>query len=270
MAEENNVIIPAMIMDKGKIPVSVSINAYNDESRILACLESVRNFEDIVLVVDSKTTDRTVEVAREFGCKVFVEEWKGSGPQKQSAIDKCEYDWVLLLDSDELLHPDGIGLFRNQPPPGISGFTLDRKNFIGDRWIKCCGWWPDRLIRFFDRRTCRMQGIAHPKVVSDGPVAHLDAVIEHYSYESYSHMLEKFNRSTSRVAADLYEKGRGATVLSPVIHGSLRFLKTFFLKRGFAGGLDGFVLSVLSGAYSFFKYAKLIEFRRKGHRSPKQ
>lgn len=256
-----------MMTEKRTIPVSVSINAYNDESRILACIESVKDFEDIVVVVDSKTTDRTAEVAEGAGCRVFLEEWKGSGPQKQSAIDKCKYDWVLLLDSDELLHPDSIELFRDPGKQEVSGYTVDRRNFIGDRWIKCCGWWPDRLIRFFDRRKCRMQGVAHPKVVSDGPVAHLDAVIEHFSYESYSHMLEKFNRSTSRAASDLYERGKGATVLTPVIHGVLRFLKTFFLKRGFAGGLDGFVLSVLSGAYSFFKYAKLIEIRWKGPRS---
>jgi glycosyltransferase involved in cell wall biosynthesis len=246
-----------------KLAASVAITAYNEENNILRCLDSVRGFEDIVVVVDSKTTDRTVEIAEEFGCRVYVEGWRGSGPQKQSSIDKCVNDWVLLMDADESLTPEAFNTIKNLiGNTTVDAYSFKRKVYIGKRWMKYCAWWPDRVVRFFDKRTCRMESVNHPYVGVKGTTKELDDVIDHFSYDDYSHLIRKVGRFASVDAAALYKKGKRANYLSPITHGAWMFFRAFILKRGFMGGLDGLSVSVATGFKAFFKYAILFEMQR--------
>jgi glycosyltransferase involved in cell wall biosynthesis len=210
-----------------KIPVSVALIAYNEESNISRCLDSLRDFDDIVVVVDSRTNDRTAEISEEFGCRVFVEEWRGSGPQKQYSIDRCKNDWVLLMDADESLTPETIDTIKNLVGNATAdAYGFRRKTYIGNRWIKHCAWWPDRVVN------------------------------------NYYHFIQKVGRFASVDAAELYRQGRKANYLSPIVHGAWMFFRAFFLKRGFMGGLDGLSVSVATGVKAFFKYAILIEMQR--------
>jgi glycosyltransferase involved in cell wall biosynthesis len=246
-----------------KIPVSVALIAYNEESNMSRCLDSLRDFDDIVVVVDSRTNDRTAEISEEFGCRVFVEEWRGSGPQKQYSIDRCKNDWVLLMDADESLTPETIDTIKNLVGNATAdAYGFRRKTYIGNRWIKHCAWWPDRVVRFFDRRKCEMESVNHPHVGVRGKTSDLEDIIDHHSYNNYYHFIQKVGRFASVDAAELYRQGRKANYLSPIVHGAWMFFRAFFLKRGFMGGLDGLSVSVATGVKAFFKYAILIEMQR--------
>lgn len=138
-------------MDR-KAQLSVAIITKNEEKRLPDCLKSVSFANDIV-VVDSGSTDRTVEITKEFGCRVFVEEWKGYGPQKNSAVKKCKYEWVLIVDADERI-PEETGheiMKILSSSDSADAYSFPRKNFFHNKWIRHCGWWPDRVIRLFKK-----------------------------------------------------------------------------------------------------------------------
>lgn len=248
----------------GKIPVSVIIIAYNEESRILDCLKSVEEFDEIVVLVDSKTTDRTSAISEQFGCRVFVEEWKGDGEQKQSGIEKSAHDWVLMLDADERLMPDAVTEIRGilESPGKADAYRLRRRSFIGHRRIKYSGWWPDRVTRLFDKHKSSIGGIVHAVVEVNGKTENLNATILHYSFNDYAHMVRKLNVYSSLSASVLYEKKAAVTVLSPCAHFAWMFFKTLIIRKGFLDGLDGLVIAFLTGTSSFLKYAKLLELKR--------
>lgn len=250
--------------DSLELPVSVCIIAYNEEDKILRCLQSVSLFTDIVLVIDSKTTDRTGAIAEDFGCRVYVEDWKGDGPQKQSAIDKCRYEWIFLLDADEILPEESFQMIRDAllHKEDNVAFSLRRRSYIGSRRIRHSGWWPDRVTRLFNKTRCRMRGITHSSLQVNGRMSALEAVIVHYSYINYAHMADKMNRYSTWMANELYLTDKRVSCLTPWLHGTWMFFRTFFIKRGFLDGLDGLVISVVSATGSFLKYAKILELRR--------
>ena len=245
-----------------KLPVSISIITLNEEGRLPACLESV-SFADDIVVLDSGSTDRTQEVARSFGARVFSEEWRGFGPQKQRAMELCKYNWVLMIDADEVLG-DGARdeIAAVLQAPGAEAYSLRRRGYIGGRAIRHSGWWPDRVVRLVDRRRCRVEGSIHESVKVDGRTAELMSLIHHFSFRDYSHMIEKLNSYSDLTSDRLLREGRRAGALAPFTHGLLMFLRTYILRRGFMDGLDGLVISSLSAAGTFFKYAKLLDKRR--------
>lgn len=247
------------MMNDGKIALSAVVITRDEEERLPGCLESLL-FADEIVLIDSGSTDGTVEIAREYGARVYVEDWKGCGPQKQSGIDKCRNDYILVLDADERLPDDTVaeikGIFKGTK---ADAYSFRRRSYIGKRWIKHCGWWPDRVTRLFDRNKCRIEGAIHEKAVVRGVTMHLDAAIEHFSFRNYSHMIEKLNAYSSSTSRELSRINRKVGRLSPLAHALWMFFRTFMLKRGFMDGLDGLVVSLLNAGGSFFKYAKYIE-----------
>ena len=249
-------------MKEGKVEISVAVITKNEEGRLPACLKSV-SFADEIVVLDSGSTDRTVEIAREAGARVFIEQWRGYGPQKQSAVDKCKHDYVLLIDADERLTDDAVDAIRDiMAGRRAEAYSFRRKSFIGDRWIRHCDWWPDRITRLFDRGKCRLEGMVHEHVKVEGRTVALDAVIEHYSFRDYAAMLEKLNIYSDYTSSELFSRGKRVSVLSPAVHGAWMFFRTYIIKRGFMDGFDGLVVSLLTACGTFFKYAKCLEKRR--------
>lgn len=248
-------------MENNRLPLSVAVITKNEEQRLPDCLRSVSFAGDIV-VVDSGSTDRTVEIAEGFGCRVFVEEWKGYGPQKNSALQRCRYEWVLVLDADERIPPETAreisGVLQN---PSADAYSFPRKNYLRGRWIRHSGWWPDRVVRLVRKDRGRFDHPVHEKWQTDGVISNIDSPIEHYSFSSYSDMLRTLDDYSTAIAEDLFSRGEKANRLSPVYHGAGMFFKTYFLKRGFLDGLDGLVIALTKAGGSFFKYAKLLEFR---------
>jgi len=248
-----------------KLPVSVCIIAYNEEAMIGDCLASISGFDDIIVIIDAKTSDRTLSIAERYGCRVFIESWKGDGPQKQSAVDKSSHDWVLILDADERLSPEGETIIRNalNTPSSAVAFSLRRRSYIGTRLIRHSGWWPDVIVRLFDKRYCKIRGGTHASLHVEGKTVPLPAILDHFSYRNYAHMIEKMNTYSSWMANELAERKRRCLPLTPLFHGLWMFFRTYVIKRGFLDGLDGLTISVINATGSYLKYAKLRERYRR-------
>jgi (heptosyl)LPS beta-1,4-glucosyltransferase len=247
-----------------KLPLSVAIITKDEEERLPNCLKSV-TFADEVLVVDSGSTDGTVALAKSFGARVLVEAWRGYSGQKQFAVDQCLHDWVLILDADERV-PQGTTqvivreLARNDTT--ISAYGFRRKNYLHGRWIKHCGWWPDRIVRLVNRRAGEFDGRpVHEKWITQGNVKELDTVIEHLSFRNYSELLAKMENYSNLASKELFEKEANVNALTPIFHGLWMFLRTYFLELGVLDGFDGLVISITNAGGSFLKYAKAREMR---------
>lgn len=245
------------------IPLSVAIITKNEERNLPRCLDSVY-FADEIVVVDSGSTDATVDIAQAFGCRVYVEDWKGDGPQKNSAIEKCSNDWVLILDADERLCPEAVEEVRQLVTHGdAAAYSFRRKSIFHGKWIKSGGWWPDRVTRLFRKSRGRYKGITHGVWDTKGTVKKIDACLEHYSFADYADMLRRLNDYSNFCAQEMHRKEIRSSYAKAVSHGVFMFFKSFILKRGIFDGMDGLVISLTKAGGSFFKYAKLAELQRK-------
>jgi len=243
------------------IELSAAIITKNEEQRLPDCLKSL-SFVNEIIVVDSGSTDRTVEIAKAFGCRVYVEDWKGYGPQKNSAIEKCNDDWVLILDADERVTEETREvIIKTLKGPTADAYSFRRKNYLHGRWLRHSGYWPDRQVRLVNKNKGQFQGFIHEKWVTKGHIHGLDAHIEHYAFSHYSDMLKTLNEYSSVVALQLYNSGKRVHVLSPIYHGVGMFFKIYLIEKGFLDGMDGLVTAITKAGGSFFKYAKLLEIQ---------
>ncbi|MBN2125071.1 MAG: glycosyltransferase family 2 protein [Deltaproteobacteria bacterium] len=245
--------------------ISVAVITKNEEDRLPDCLKSA-GFADEILVVDSGSTDSTLEVAESLGARTLLEPWRGFSAQKQFAVDRCLHDWVLILDADERIPPGTAQTIDEEisgGAPGIAAFSFRRKNYLHGRWIRHCGWWPDPVVRLVDRRKGKFDGrVVHERWVSEGRVKGLTVPIEHLSFRNYSELVDKMERYSNLAARDLFEKGASVNALTPIGHGLGMFIKTYFLECGFMDGFDGFTIATMNAGGSFLKYAKLRELIR--------
>ncbi len=248
-----------------KIPLSVAIITRDEATNLPACLKSV-DFASQVVVVDSGSTDGTLEIARGFGCDVFVEDWKGFGRQKQMAVDRCREPWVLVLDADERIPPETRAAIReavSDSRDDVAGFSFPRKNFFQGRWIRRMGWWPDRITRLFRRGKGRLTVAAvHEAVEVDGAVVPLESPIEHCTESRLSEILKKIDKYSTLAAEEAFREGRRSSPWEALMRAELTFLHNYFLRLGFLDGRQGLVLSVTDAVNKFFKYAKLSELNR--------
>jgi glycosyltransferase involved in cell wall biosynthesis len=256
-----------------KIPLSVAIITKDEEANLPGCLKSVA-FARQIVVVDSGSADGTLEIARDFGCDVFTEPWKGFGPQKQMAIDRCREPWVLVLDADERIPPEtekAIRAVASGGEGGASGYSFPRKNFFQGRWIRHMGWWPDRITRLFRNGRGRMtEAAVHEAVDVAGQVVSLDAPIEHYTESRLSEILKKIDRYSTLAAEEAFREGRRSSVWGAIARAELTFCQDYVLRLGFLDGRQGLVLSVTDAVNKFFKYAKLSELNRQKDRSEEE
>ncbi len=258
--------------------LSVALITKNEEENLPHCLQSIA-FAAQIVVVDSGSGDRTVEIARAFGCDVYEESWQGGfGAQKQFAIDRCREPWIFVLDADERVPADtaaairdiagggGASRFavagRNDTDPP-AGYSFPRKNFFQGRWIRHAGWWPDRLTRLF-RRGCGWMSSAavHEGVEVSGPVVPLSCPIEHYTESDLGKVLAKIDHYSTLGAQEAFDAGRRATVAGAVLRSGLTFLHGYFLRLGFLDSAPGLTLAITDAVNKFFKYAKLAELER--------
>lgn len=247
-------------------PLSVAMITQNEAENLPRCLESIA-FAQQIVVVDSGSTDRTIEVARSFGCEVFIEPWRGGfGAQKQFALDRCRHRWILLLDADERIPPGTTHVIKDivaTPVPAAAGYSFPRKNFFQGRWIKHAGWWPDRIVRLFQKDLGRMtEAIVHEAVRVDGPVIALDAAIEHYTESRLSPLLLKIDKYSTLGAQDAFAAGRRSTTSAALGRACATFLQDYLLRLGLLDGPQGMTLAMADAVNKYFKYAKLAELCR--------
>lgn len=243
--------------------LSVAIITLNEERKLPACLESA-GFADEIVIVDCGSSDMTVEIAEGRGAKVFVEDWKGFGPQKQSAVKKCLNEWVLVLDADERVSPEAKDeILRAVSKSDCSAYSLPRRNFFHGKWIRHADFWPDRQVKLVRKSEGGFEGYIHEKWVTPGKTGLLVSPIDHYSFDDYSSMLRTMDKYSTDTAREMREKGIRASALSPAYHALAMFLKIYFVKLGILEGIDGLVIALTKAGGSFFKYAKLLELQRR-------
>jgi glycosyltransferase involved in cell wall biosynthesis len=260
------------------VTLSVAIITYNEEANLGRALQSVlplvRDGKGEIIVVDSGSTDRTVEIARSHGAKVFLEEWKGYARQKNSAIEKATGEWVLSLDADEEVGPELAALMAAWTYPlniggqeGPVGFWLTRKNYFLGRWIKHGGFWPDPKLRLFRRgQGVVRDALVHETIQVSGTTAKLNCGLIHHSYPTVSDYIAHMNRYSSLGAEMTVAKGkRRFLLLDLTFRPVLTFVYNYFFRLGFLDGHEGLLLHLSHAAYVWWKYAKVWEIQ---HQQP--
>jgi glycosyltransferase involved in cell wall biosynthesis len=250
-------------MRTDKVPLSVAIITKNEEDRLPECLASV-SFADEVVVVDSGSTDRTREIALEFGAVVYDEPWQGFGRQKQLAIDRCRHDWVLVLDADERVASESQREIGKVLTAGTSvAYSLPRKNYFCGRWLRHAGWWPDRVVRLFRKDSARMsQRSVHESLEVHGPVGALRHPLIHYANKDLEQTLSKVNHYSSAGANELFARGETASVAKAYLRATWSFFYSYIFRGGFLDRGEGFIMAVSDFMNVFFKYAKLRELQK--------
>lgn len=250
--------------------LSVAIVSHNEEANLGRTLESVK-WADEIVVVDSESTDRTCDIAREYGARVVVEPWRGYVAQKQFAIDLCTKDWVLLLDADEEVSPALAKEMRVviADPNAATGYRLPRKNLFLGRWMRHGGFYPDPKLRLFRRGAGFVTGHdPHDRCELKPDVLQwtqqFQNPIIHYTYPTLTLYLSHMNRYSSLGAQLAFAKGhRDFNIADIVLRPLATFFYNYFLRLGFLDGPEGLLLHLYHSVYVSWKYAKAWELSRK-------
>lgn len=249
-------------MDKSAPPISVYILTFNNEDTLKGCLESVVPHADEVVVIDSGSTDETLNLCRNFKVRLYQQDWAGFRKQYQKAADLTKNKWIMFVDADEIV-PELLwkelktALRRDNGK--FDGYVVSRLNFFLGRWIQHGGWASDREIRAYQRDKGRWEGGLHAKVVVNGPTKTLRAKYRHFPYRNIAGQIDTLNRYSDIAASDLSEQGRQMGGVYAAARALFRFFKEYILKRGFLDGFPGFYVAAADAFYALTKYAKLWE-----------
>ena len=246
------------------VKISACIISYNEEKRIEECLKSLQGIVDEIIVVDSLSTDKTIEITKKYTDKIYEQKFLGHVEQKNLAVEKANYDWILSLDCDERLTDElkeSILKVKNNLE-NAAAYRMARRTFYVYRWLNYC-WYPDFKIRLFNKKTAHWTGVnPHDQVeVSSKKITTLKGDLLHYSFDSISEHIRTIDFFTEIGADEIIKRNKKVNMLSPWTHGLWTFVKLYFLKRGFMDGYAGLVVAVLSGVHAFVKYNKVL-FKR--------
>jgi glycosyltransferase involved in cell wall biosynthesis len=242
--------------------ISAIILARDEEQNIPACVASLAGLDEII-VIDTGSGDRTVEVARRCGARVISEPWLGFGAQRQQALRHARNDWVLFLDADERLSPALLAAVRSLEP-AAAGYALKRANHFLGREMRNGRWANDWQLRLFDKRRAAIAPVAvHEGVAIDGTVGRIDAgPIEHHTVPSLGQYLGKLNRYTTLEAQQKAGDGRRFSLLKMLFDPPAEFWKLYLVLGGWRDGLRGLALAGLSALYKLSVQGKLLERSR--------
>ncbi len=248
-------------MSAARAPLSACIIAFQEEDRLPACLDSLA-FCDEIVVVDSRSTDRTRAVAAARGARVIERDWPGHVAQKEFCVRQARHDWVLCVDADERVSDPlraEIEALARAGFPGHAGWRFPRLSCWLGTWVRHGSWYPDRQLRLFDRRRGRWGGHdPHDKVELEGPVGTLRGDLLHHPYRSLEEHLRTIDRYTTIMARGLHARGKRAHAGHLVVGPLARFVRFYALQRGFLLGWKGLCLAFLAAHYGRLKYAKLL------------
>ena len=238
--------------------LSAVVITKNEEANIAACLQSV-SWADEIVVLDSGSTDRTVEIAKKYTPKVFVETWRGMGGQKNRAVALSRGPWIFSLDADERADA-GVGdEIRQLIRAGNSACgAFRRKNFYKSQWIRHCGWWPDRVTRLFRKGEAHYSEEAiHASLQTSSAIVRLDGVIIHYSFTSPEDFLKRALSYAHHQAREMYLAGKKASLWTAVSHAAFALLHTYVTRLGFLDGAAGVLIAVSNCVGVFYRYMML-------------
>jgi glycosyltransferase involved in cell wall biosynthesis len=237
----------------------------DEEQNVEACIRSFAEICDEIIVVDSGSKDRTVELARHFTDRIYVRPWVDYRTFLKFAMPRARYRWLLIVDADERLTPSLRQQIRERVDAegaGAVGFRMKRSSHFMGRRIRYSGWQNDFVYRFFKKgKGGPREREAHPGIVIDGTIEALDGLLLHFPYPTLEDYLAKFNRYTSGAARDRLKRGKRVTRVDRFLSPPARFLRTYVLRLGFLDGYPGFVLSALGAFYVFMRYTKMWQYQ---------
>lgn len=254
--------------------LSLAIITFNEQANIARCISSVGNLADEVLVVDSGSTDKTVQIAKELGARVIHQDFLGHIEQKNLTLNSCKHDLVLSLDADEALDDNLLGAIKQlkEQKHIADAYLMNRLTNYCGKWIKHCDWYPDRKIRLWNRKKGHWGGQnPHDKVEMQpgATVLPLKGNILHYSYFSIHQHIDQANKFSTIVALQRYRAGKKTSVFKTFVSPVWRFLRMYFIKAGFLDGYYGLVVCAISAFANYAKEVKLMQLRQ-GHVKPNE
>lgn len=243
--------------------ISVTVLTKNSQKYLRDVLSALAPFGE-VLLYDTGSVDATLEMARTFlNVKIVQAQFIGFGPTHNQASAAARYDWILSIDSDEIVSPEMCLEISDEPLNLNAVYSFPRHNYFNGKFIKWCGWYPDRQVRLYNRTKTRFSDDqVHEAILFKGmSQVDLTAPIIHYSYSSISDFLSKM-QAYSSLFAQQNRGTRSSSLLKAISHGFFAFFKSYILKRGFLGGYEGYVISAYNGHTAYYKYLKLYEANR--------
>jgi len=240
--------------------LSAVVTCYNNQETIEKCVRSL-SFADEVMVLDSFSSDNTLKILASLNCTVKQQTFKGYAKQKQDAINFANYDWVLLLDSDEFLTTEAQAIIKNwqKRTPNAAAYSLPRREWVfwqwSSPWVRM-----NKFIRLFNKISARVSNdLVHESIQSSGKVASLNAIIRHYGETSVAVKLAKINKYAELSAQQKFQQGKKVSRLKLVVYPIWYFIKQYFFRRQIFNGRAGFINAKINTQYAYLKYAKLYE-----------
>ncbi|MGL5111134.1 MAG: glycosyltransferase family 2 protein [Flavobacterium sp.] len=244
--------------------ISGLVITFNEEKNIGKCIDALFLVCDEVLVVDSFSKDKTVEIAKQKGAIVVEQSYLGDGPQRTYGLPFCKNDWILNLDADEILDTDARDFILNKKylEGNYDAFSFRVKNFLADKLIDFSGWYPDSKVRFFNKQTAHpSDSKVHQKIITQREKK-VSVHILHYGWDSLAQIISKKNQYSSWHAQQLCEQGKRVNSFKPVLNGLVAFIRCYFFKKGVFNGIDGLSIALIQAFFSYVKYAKLIKLQK--------
>ena len=244
--------------------ISVTILTQNSQKHLAEVLKSLNNFSEVILI-DHGSNDNTLQIAAQYSnVTVHQREFKGFGPAHNEAASLCQYNWILSVDSDEILSPALQEELNKLALDPSKVYSFPFHNFYNGKHIKGCGWYPDRHVRLYNKtRTQFTNTYVHERIITqtlqEEPLEH---PIFHFSYHSIEDFIRKM-QIYSDLFAQQYVGKKQSSLSKAILHGCFAFIKTLIIKRGFTDGIEGFIIAVYNANTAFYKYLKLLEANRR-------
>jgi glycosyltransferase involved in cell wall biosynthesis len=246
---------------KNRNKISVTIITGNEEENIVECLESVKWADEIILV-DSESKDKTVELAATFTEKIFIRKWEGYAAQKKFAMEKAANEWVLSVDADERVTKELAEEILSEDLSRYDGYKIRRENYFIGKQITGCGWGNDYQVRLFNKNKTRLSDrMVHEGFIVDGKVGELKKSIIHYSYRNLKDGFAKINEYSS-LEADEKAQRKKISGLRVVFYPLWAFLQHYFIRKGFKDGTHGLMVSLMHAMTKLQVYMKIWEIKR--------
>jgi glycosyltransferase involved in cell wall biosynthesis len=241
--------------------LSVCFISFNEEKNIKRTLDKIKDIADEIIIVDNGSTDKTVEIAKSFGAKVYTQEWKGFVKQKNSALEKCQYNWILSLDCDEVLTDELIKEIKKAINSNkYSGYYLKRKTYLFNKFLNYA-WTPDKKLRLVKKENDPkwIGDTVHEELKVSGKTSILKGYLEHYSYKDIEDHLFRTIKYSKIAAIGNFQKKKKFSILSLIFNAPIKFFKEYIVKLGFLDGIHGLYAAFGALIYTYFKYFFLWE-----------
>ena len=247
---------------------SVIIPTFNEEDNIERCLSGLRGIDEII-VVDSFSTDKTVDICKNKNIKVLFNKFNSHGEQIMYALNFVKNDWVFVLDADEKFSTSlSNELLYFSPIDSIFAYKIKRENYFSDTKIKFGTWRNDSPTRLFHKNYCRYNGLrVHASLSCQGDIGSLSNILYHYSYNNIDHYIKKIGRFSRGAAQDMHDINKKSSPFTILSRSSYRFLKSYIFLRGYKDGKYGFFIALLESIYVALKYSMLLEIHIKARKN---